>query len=71
MEEIVTDVVTGEVIESTTTVVCECSKVLEQYLPALLDGLEHIYTLGLFIVGVAVAGTVCAILYNVIGKIFR
>lgn len=44
---------------------------LESYLPALLDGLEHIYSLGLFTVGVACAGTVCMILYSVMGKIFR
>lgn len=63
MEEVVT--------ESVTTVVCECSAVLESYLPALLDALEHIYALGLFTVGCAAAGTVCVILYSVIGKIFR
>ena len=57
--------------EAVAAVVCECSEVLEQYLPPLLDGIEHIYALGLFIVGIAVAGTVCTILYNVIGKIFR
>ena len=62
----------SEVItESVTTVVCECSAVLESYLPALLEGLEHLYTLGLFTVAVAVAGTVCVILYGVLGKIFR
>ena len=55
--------------ESSVTVVCECAAVLESYLPALLDGLEHIYSLGLFTVGVACAGTVCLILYGVIGKI--
>lgn len=63
MEEVVT--------ESVTTVVCECSTVLQSYLPALLDALEHLYVLGLFTVGCVAAGTVCAILYGVIGKIFR
>lgn len=54
-------------MEEVTTVVCECS----EYLPAVLDALEHIYALGLYTVALAGAGTVCLVLYGVLSKIFR